>query len=264
MKIKENINIIIESKKKILWLEFGNNHELHISLTTISDYCDALATISYLIKNNNICTVIIKSLNKRVWNMGGDLEFFINCIKSNNIDQLKDYAYKSVKAIHAISNGFNSDAVVISLVQGNAYGGGFECALASDYIVSEGHVQYSFPESLFGTFPGMGAYSFLTRKIGFDKASKMINSPSRWTAEELIELKIIDLIVERDSSEKLISLIEKNRFLPKGKIEKNCAPSLNELLSIVDEWIETVLKLDGEKLELMQKIVVAQKKLLAA
>lgn len=262
MKINENIKIRIEKERKILWLEFGNNYEIHFSFKTICDYYEALDKISFVINDNYINTVIIKSQNKKVWNMGGDLEFFINCIQNNNIDLLREYAYKCVESIFAISNGFSSDAVIISIVQGNAYGGGFESALASDYILSEEHVKYCFPESLFGTFPGMGAYSFLTRKVGFEKASQMINSTSKWSAQELLDLKIIDKIIHKDSTEKLIHLIDKEIFLPKNEIAKKCSPSLVELKSIVDEWIKTVFKLDEDKLELMKKIVVAQKKLL--
>lgn len=261
MKIKENINAEIDSERKILWLQIGNNYELHYSFETICNFYDSLDTISYLINNNNIKTVVIKSPNEKVWNMGGDLELFVECVKNQNMDILREYAHKCVKGVHAINNGFNSKAIVISFIQGNAYGGGFECALASDYIVSEEHVKYSFPESLFGTFPGMGAYSFLTRKIGFTKASKMINSPSKWSAKELMDLEIIDMIVEKKSIEELTILIEKNTFLPKDNFFKICGtPSLSELLTIVDEWLDRVIKLDHKKIELMQKIVNAQRK----
>lgn len=262
MKINDSITIKIEKVNKILWLEFGNKDELHFSYHTICNYFEALDTISNLIHDNSLNTVVIKSSHKKVWNMGGDLAFFITCIKHQMIDLLREYAYKCVKAIYAISNGFYSNAVVISHVQGNAFGGGFECALASDYIVSEEQAKYSFPESLFGTFPGMGAYSFLTRKMGFEKASEMINSGLKWSAKELMDLKIIDLIIEKKSPDKLITLIENNSFPPKSELAKRCAPSLTELLSVVDEWILKVANLDNEKIELMQKIVIAQEKYL--
>lgn len=263
MKISENININIDSDRRILWLHIGNNDELHYSFETICDYYESLDIISSLIKNNKIKTVVIKSANKKVWSMGGDLELFLKCISTQNIEILNEYAHKCVKNIHAVNNGFDSDVVVISLLQGNAFGGGFECALASNYIVSEKHVKYSFPESLFGTFPGMGAYSFLTRKIGYSKASKMINSSTKWSANELKDLGIIDIIIENNSDEELLKLIDNNYFLPKDKFSMICnSPTLSELLTIVNEWVKTVMNLDSDKLELIQKIVNAQKSII--
>ena len=81
-------------------------------------------------------------------------------------------------------------------MQGDALGGGFECALASDLIVAEERAQLGFPEILFNLFPGMGAYSLLSRRVGMKGAEKMILSARLYTAEELHELGVVDLLVE--------------------------------------------------------------------
>jgi len=60
--------------------------------------------------------------------------------------------------------GFGADVVTYSLVQGRAFGGGFECALASEIIVAERGATMSFPEVLFNMFPGMGALSLLVTR----------------------------------------------------------------------------------------------------
>lgn len=263
MKIAENISIEIDSKNKVLWLFKGNNYQLHYSFEMINDFYNSLSQISHLITKNEIKTVIIKSANEKVWSMGGDLDFFIRCIKSRNSNLLRNYAYNCIKCIYALNNNFNSDATIVSFVQGNAFGGGFECALASDYVISENHVKFSFPESLFGTFPGMGAYSFLTRRIGYKKANEIIHSSTKWDAKEMMDLNIIDWIVDSDSTENILNLIKK-QFPPKDKFSKICNTiTITELTTIVDEWLETIMRLDSKQIDFIEKIISSQKKLIS-
>lgn len=259
MKIVEGIYAEIDSKNKILWLLIGNNQQLFYSFETICNFYESLNIISEIIINNELKQVVIKSANEKVWNMGGDLSFFIRCIKNREIELLREYAYKCVHCIQAISNGFESNAVIISLVQGNAFGGGFESALAADVLISLPNVKFSFPESLFGTFPGMGAYSCLTRKVGYKVAKKMISSGRKWNAEELFEKNIVDLIIESGENNVIIELLQENIFLPKDRLSKICnVPSIEELLSIVNEWITVVMNLDQKSILFMERIVNAQ------
>lgn len=51
------------------------------------------------------------------------------------------------------------------MVQGDAFGGGLEFALSSNILVAEQGTRLGFPEILFNLFPGMGAYTFLYRKV---------------------------------------------------------------------------------------------------
>ncbi len=262
MEIKKNVNIELDKTNKILWLEIGSDQELHYSYETICNIYDSLDSIKKVIESEKLTHVFIKSSNKKVWNMGGDLKMFLNCIRNNDIHQLRDYAYKCVKTVHDINNGFRTNATVVSIIQGNAFGGGFECALSTHYIVAEEHVKFSFPESLFGTFPGMGAYSFLTRKVGFFKAHEMINSSKKWDAKELYHLKLISYITKtQDGISEALDLKSKNLFTPKNQFEKVCS-NLNvmELITIVDIWIDQVMSLDTNKIEFMKKLIDAQKK----
>lgn len=262
LELKENINVIVDLENKILWLFIGNENELHYSFITISNFYNSINEITSIVVKNQIKTIIMKSPNKKVWNMGGDLEFFIKCIKEGKKNSLYEYAYNCITIVHTISNAFNSNAVVIALVQGNAYGGGFECALAADYIVSESHVKYSFPESIFGSFPGMGAYSFLTRKVGYEKANDMICSNKRWNTKELVEMNIVHSIFKGDDQE-IIRLIQKDIFKSKDVFSKICCiPSLAELKTIVDKWLSKTINLEKDKINFMEKLIKAQKRAL--
>jgi len=100
-----------------------------------------------------------------VYNLGGDLALFLLLIRSRDRDALAHYAKLCIDNIHArVQNYFCPTLTTISLVQGDALGGGFETALASDVIVAEESAMLGLPEILFNLFPGMGAYSLLARR----------------------------------------------------------------------------------------------------
>ncbi|MFM7669859.1 MAG: crotonase/enoyl-CoA hydratase family protein [Betaproteobacteria bacterium] len=109
---------------------------------------------------------VIASRRAEIFNLGGDLRLFLNLIREKDREGLLNYAMYCVDGIYSRIRGYEASTVTISLVQGDALGGGFEFALASDVIIAEAGTRLGFPEILFNLFPGMGAYSFLARRIG--------------------------------------------------------------------------------------------------
>ena len=102
------------------------------------------------------------SRTPRVFNLGGDLALFVLLIKARDREALAHYAKLCIDIMYPRSQSFFSPTLTkIAMVQGDALGGGFECALASDLIIAEESAQMGFPEILFNLFPGMGAYSLL-------------------------------------------------------------------------------------------------------
>lgn len=261
MILKENIEIQVDANKGILWLLIGSEHELHYSYKTVCSFHESLSTIVGIIANENIKNVILISANKTVWNMGGDLEMFANSVLQKKEDMIREYAHKCVEVLAVINKGFCKDVIVISVVQGNAFGGGLECALSGGYIIAEEHAKFSFPEVLFGTFPGMGAYSFLTRKLGYAKANEMIASGKKWSAYEMQQIGLVDFVCDTGKAiETILGKIEGNELKERSVFEKICCQvPVKELKDVVDIWLETTLKLDSRKIELMLKLAEAQK-----
>ncbi len=261
MEIFENINVVVDDERSILWLNIGSPNELHYSYKTICSLHDSLSYVAYKIGKHDIRYVILLSSNKKVWNMGGDLKMFVNCILNDDKKLLKDYAHKCVKVVSVLNKNFEKDVTTISVLQGNAFGGGFECALSTDYIIAEEQVKFSFPEVLFGTFPGMGAFSFLTRKVGFLKAQEMITSGKKWTATAMKETGIISLVCNEGTGiKKVLDMIKNDELKKQNNFFKKCTTvPYNELIDIVDIWIESVMNLEKQKTDFMLRIVNAQK-----
>ena len=96
---------------------------------------------------------------------------------------------------------YGNRIITIALIQGDALGGGFEFALSCDYIVAEKQAKLGFPEILFNLFPGMGAYTFLSRRVGVAKTEEMLRTGQIYSAEELHALGIVDFLVEEAQGE---------------------------------------------------------------
>ena len=60
------------------------------------------------------------------------------------------------RAALLLRSSFDLPFTTISLVQGDALGGGFEAALAGDVVIAEKSAQFGFPEVMFNLFPGNG------------------------------------------------------------------------------------------------------------
>ena len=80
---------------------------------------------------------VFSSSKPGVFNLGGDLEFFLEKIEKNDREGLRDYAIKCVDLTYNSATHFDLPITTISLIQGTALGGGFEAALANDIIVAE-------------------------------------------------------------------------------------------------------------------------------
>ncbi len=139
---------------------------------------------------------VLASITPGVFSLGGQLALFRELIRKQDRESLLHYATACIDVIYPRTHHFDLPLVTISLLQGDALGGGLEGALTSDIIIAERKCQLGFPEILFNLFPGMGAYSLIARKVSPKFAEKMILSGKMYSAEELYEAGLIDILAE--------------------------------------------------------------------
>jgi DSF synthase len=200
-----------------------------------------------------------------VFNLGGDLNMFVQSIMRQDRTTIQQYAKLCVDLIYRRHTGFGANITTIALVQGKALGGGFECALACDMIVAERSATFSLPESLFNLFPGMGALSFLARKVGLAKAEQICANAELYTAREMHELGVVDTVVEDglglETTRKIIAQRNRHRNTHRAlKAAKNFYQPVTreELHNIVDVWTEAALQLETRDLRMMTRLIKAQ------
>ncbi len=209
--------------------------------------------------------VVIASALKGTYSLGGDLEHFVNCIREQDRQGLTNYALACVGNAYRSATGSGMPTTSIALIQGNAQGGGFEAALSCNVLIAERGTFLGFPEVLFNLFPGMGAYSFLSRRISPALAERLIFSGDLYSAESLYEMGVIDMLAEPGhGKERLQKYIREARrrthamdMLRHVRSQYN-AVSYEELVDVTHRWVEAALQLTETELRVMQRLVRAQ------
>ncbi len=200
-----------------------------------------------------------------VFNLGGDLDLFTRLIRGRDAEGLRAYARACVDVCYLNAISLDLPLITVHLVQGDALGGGFESVLSSDVIIAEEGSQFGLPEVLFGLFPGMGAYSFLSRRVGAVRAERMILGGKCYTAAELAELGVIDVVAPSGEGEAAVrAFVAENRRRHAmrsalAEVRRRCNPvSYDELIDVAEIWVETALTLDDADLRRMERLVAAQ------
>jgi DSF synthase len=202
----------------------------------------------------------------KVFGLGGDLALFLLLIKARDREALAHYARMCIDNVYARIRNYDCPTLTtISLVQGDALGGGFETALSSDVIIAEESAQMGLPEILFNLFPGMGAYSLLARRIGMRAAEELILSGKVLPARKLHEMGLVDVVAPDGCGETAVAeWIAKQARRRNGmqgvlRARQQVFPvTREELDGIADTWVDCALRLDDRDLRKMSMIVAAQ------
>ncbi|MCB5190885.1 crotonase/enoyl-CoA hydratase family protein [Methylobacillus arboreus] len=208
--------------------------------------------------------LVLASDVEGIFNLGGDLATFKEAIEKQERSKLLDYAHLCIDNLWTFYN-MQAPITTISLVKGQAMGGGFEAALSAHVLVAEKGSLMGLPEVLFNLFPGMGAMSFLSRRIGLNAAEKMIRSGKVYTAEELYGMGVVDVLAEEGQGEKALQdWVRKthkslNSFQAIQKAKQRVNPlTKQELLDITEIWVDAALRLTDRNLKVMERLVRAQ------
>jgi DSF synthase len=211
--------------------------------------------------------IVIASKVDDVFSLGGNLTKIVPLIQARDRDTLMKYAKLCIDNMHSRICNYHGPITTISLVQGEALGGGFETALASNVIVAEKRARMGLPEILFNLFPGMGAYSLLSRRVGMKRAEEMISSGQIYTAAELHEMGVVDVVVEDGTGENaLYDYVRRNERRRNGmqamfSCRQQVDPiSYDEMLNITSIWVEAALRLDERDIKLMSRLGRSQLK----
>ena len=214
---------------------------------------------------------VMASATPGIFNLGGDLAHFAERIRKRDLDALRHYGHVAVEAIYKNTIAFDAPLVTMALVQGDALGGGFEHALSFDLIVAERSAKLGLPEILFNMFPGMGAYSFLSRRLDRARAEALILSGRIHTAAELHAMGVVDVLAEDGEGEAAVRDYiarhdpKHNAHHAMYRARRRVNPvTLSELRDVVDIWAEAAMNLSESNLRKMDRLSRAQNRRVAA
>ena len=212
--------------------------------------------------------VVFASNTPGVYNLGGDLEMFINAILRRDRKTIEYYGQLCLDCAFRRHTGFGAGITTIALVQGKALGGGFESALACNFIVAEKSATFGLPEVLFNLFPGMGALTFLARRVGLRRAEEICLSGETYSAREMHTAGIVDELVDDGDGVSAVRefISRRSRHTKAHRAIARARSMVNpiersELDSIVQVWADAAMALEAKDLRMMSRLVRAQDKL---
>jgi Enoyl-CoA hydratase/carnithine racemase len=267
----DELDVVIEPQRKTIW-QFMRpqarpsfTRGLLRDLNKVADGVEAAFARCTSQQQRPVDFVVTSSHMPGIFNLGGDLGLFLQLIEQRDRDGLRRYAHACARGQYRLHTSFDVPVSMVALVQGDALGGGFEAALAHDVIIAERQAKFGLPEVLFNLFPGMGAYTFLARRLGSVQAERMILSGKIYGAEELHDMGIIDRLAEPgegvDAVHEFMTEFQRIRHCRQAVLKARKIVdrvTLEELIDIADVWVDTALQLGESDLRRMGHLAKAQ------
>ena len=124
------LRVYPNASKAVDWVFLRNSGSLFFSQHQIDELLSYQAWAEQ--RAERVSVQVLASERVGVFSLGGDLALFLRCIRGGNQDELYRYAVHCIDAVYANVRPRNAASrVTISLVQGEAQGGGVEAALSS-------------------------------------------------------------------------------------------------------------------------------------
>ncbi len=194
-------NLIIEIKDKIAIVKVNRPKALN---ALNSETLDEIRQVADALNNNSdVWVVIVTGEGDKAFVAGAD----IMEMKDMSALEGMQFSQRGHEALSAIEN---MSKPVIAAVNGFALGGGFEIALACDFIYASDKARIGFPETTLGIHPGFGGTQRAAKLVGLAKAKEMIFTGKTIKAQEAYEMGFINKIIPHDDLMKEVMALAEN------------------------------------------------------
>lgn len=266
----KQLNVSLDEEQEILWYYMNPDNRPCFTPELLGELRNFQIEASTRISNEQLPAkyLVVASHIPSVFNLGGDLNLFKGLIEQRDRDGLAAYGKACIDILYPNYMSLDLPVTTISLIQGKALGGGMEAAISSNVIIAERSAQMGLPETLFNMFPGMGAYSFLSRQVGPKMAERIILSGDTFSAEQLYEMGVVDIVCDDGEGVAAIhDYVKRQRRMGNStsamhKVARRVNPvPYQELIDITEIWADAAMKLTDKDLKKMDRLVRAQNKL---
>jgi enoyl-CoA hydratase/3-hydroxyacyl-CoA dehydrogenase len=167
----------------IAWLANGQMNS--ISPQVVED----LGKVWAKVKESGTRALVIASSNPFLYCAGADVKAFTTMDESSGAEL--------INGAHALFRELGSEGIVtIAAVNGLAFGGGCELAMACDVRIAARSAIFGQPEIKLGIIPGFGGTQRLPRLVGSNKALEMNLIGDPILADEAFELGLANRLVD--------------------------------------------------------------------
>jgi DSF synthase len=265
------VELAFDDQDKILWIYLTPPKQPSVTLDIAREIVTVQRSMQRLFQEQPaqapapIRYMVSCSRIPGIYNLGGDLRLFARLIRARDRERLLEYATACVDIVYLNAVNLELPLITVSLVRGDALGGGFEAAISSNLVVAERSAKFGLPEMLFNLFPGMGAYSLIARRIGSAQAERMILSGRIYGAEELYELGLVDVLADDGQGEEAVyEYVEQfgrrhSAHCAVYNVRRRVNPiTYEEMHDVTRIWVEAALALEESDLRRMERLAAAQ------
>src|ERR1700730_6576219 len=231
-RLYKNIEIELDTRAPILWCWMRQPGKPIVTDELLLDLKAMHRTVPEIldgITGEAIKYYVFASRAANTYSLGGDLAFFAESIRTGDRAAIHAYAPRCIDALAQHLMGL--------------------------------------PEILFNLFPGMGAYSFLSRRLSPADATRMISEGSVHSAEKLHEMGVVDVLAnDGEGVYALRDYVKENQRWHNAHIalrqtKRRVNPvTEQELRDVVDIWVDAVFRLTEDDLKRMARLTAAQER----
>ena len=169
---------------------------------------DLDAQLDFIEKEAGLKGVIVTSAKKSIFIAGADLQTLLRQAQSGEMRGFIAEGQRTFNRLAALK------IPTVAAIHGACAGGGYEITLACDYRVASDApaTRIGLPETTLGLVPAWGGATRLPRLIGPEKAAEVILKGKLHSAQEALQLGLVDEVVPQD---KLLEAARKKLDSPK-------------------------------------------------
>jgi enoyl-CoA hydratase len=188
---KQFNNVRYEAESKIATITIDRPERKNaIDIETMLELSEVVQQIE---ENSEILVMILTGSGDEVFIGGGDLKYF------QTLDSLYKGREMSTLCGKLLDRIEELEIPVIAAINGYAFGGGCEFALACDFRIASKHAKFGFRQINMGIMTSWGGGKRLVRTIGKSKALMLMLTGEIITSEEGLSLGLVDKVVNKDS-----------------------------------------------------------------
>lgn len=264
------ISLDYEVQHKLLWITLRPEPKPVFTLPVIESVRKVQLAIAELwgtVPDRPVLFLAFRSQG-RVFSLGGDLDYYLDCLANGDRAGLAAYARTAADVIEMNANGIGGSVITLATVQARAMGGGIDPARACNVMVAEENATFCYPEVNYNHFP-ISAVPILSRHAGPIEAERILLSGRDYTGQEFLACGVLDALVPDGTGEDWI------RRYATASISSHSArvalmASFNrvsgdlgaELSSGASGWVSHIMSLKPLEISKLQRIAAAQERML--
>lgn len=195
-----------------------------LSIKMLEELRDAAATCKF---DRSVRCIVVTGAGKKAFCAGADLK--------ERAEMDMNQARRTVSLIREIINDLEAlPQPVIAAVNGAAYGGGTELALACDIRIASETATFALTETSLGIIPGAGGTQRLPRLIGKGRAKELIFTARRIDAKEARDFGLVEYVTPPES------LLDKALEIA-GQIVRNAPIAVAQAKFAIDKGFDAEL-----------------------